>query len=131
MDVGERTALVFAVVERHGEVRILLARGASKDAQDSISRTPLMVATAASQKDIVQNLLENGAWVDLRNHNWQTELQNAEERGRKETTLMLLGVGPDPNALDNQRPKPLDLAKLGRHRIIVKLLKPPNNEDYN
>jgi ankyrin repeat protein len=76
----------------------LLAQGADIDARDQMGRTPLHVAAANGEVELVKFLLNQGARVDAQERANDTPLHAAAENGRSGAAAALLSAGADPNA---------------------------------
>ena len=110
--------------------KIILREASSLDVRLRQGMTVVDWAARPAWDKIVQKLLERGASADVRDKEWQTVLHHVAKGGGEEFTEMLLDAGADPNALDNSRLKPLDVAKLWRDQPVVELLEPLTNDDY-
>jgi ankyrin repeat protein len=79
-------------------VELLLKHGANVNQADGVGTTPLMMAAAAGNADVVKVLLDHGADVNAKEHsNEQTALMFAANLDRAEVISVLLAHGADPN----------------------------------
>ena len=124
-----RTALFSAAV--YGEIHILrclIENGADVNARVSVddNSTPLMIAAANSQRDVVTFLIEHGANVDLRDEDGFTALHCAcldrAYIGVGEMLGCLIENGADVNARTNEDCTPLMIACDNDHVYAVKFL---------
>ena len=124
-----RTALFLAAV--YGGIHILrclLENGADVNARVSVddNSTPLMIAAANSQRDVVTFLIEHGANVDLRDEDGFTALHYAcldiAYIGVGEMLGCLIENGADVNARTNEDCTPLMIACDNDHVYAVKFL---------
>lgn len=85
-------------------VQLLLKHGANVNHKNQKGLTPLMKAAQLSDKDaasIVQNLLEKGAALGVRDNEGRTALMHAFKGGSNETRELLLDKGADLEAKDD------------------------------
>ena len=100
-----------------GVVALLLKSDMNVDAMDNDNITPLHLTLLAQRcgssyfqsqtTKTVQLLLENGASVHVGNKKGQTLLHLASQRGQSDIVLLLLKLGMDVDALDNDIMTPL------------------------
>ena len=89
-------------------VALLLKSGAEVDPRDNENQTPLLCALEGSGDGAVpQLLLEHGASFNVRDKNDQTPLHLASHRACSDVVALLLKLGADVDALDNDRITPL------------------------
>ena len=91
-------------------VALLLRSGAHVDPRDNDNKTPLLCALEDSRDGTVpQLLLEHGASVSVRGNskNGQTPLHLASRHNLSDVVALLLKLGADVDALDNDRIIPL------------------------
>lgn len=105
-------------------VRLLLAAGAKVNFRDSSGQTPLLLA-ARSHADagIVGLLLSAGADVSARNEEASTALHEAAGAGNMAVVELLLKHGANPDALDKDGRKPLDMVDEKEHADVKSLLR--------
>jgi len=70
-----------ATTSNLGVVQLLLSNHPEVEARDSLGWTPLIIAAAAGQTEIVTALLDAGAKVDSTNDKGQTALHYAASKG--------------------------------------------------
>ena len=94
-DTNGRTALLYASSGPYAEtVGLLLRKGAEINVQGATEGfTPLMMAAAEGQTEVVRVLLLNGAVVDVLDRDGDTATKFATENGHSEV-LKLLGSPP-------------------------------------
>jgi hypothetical protein len=85
--------IVAALHGKEGAVRMLLEKGAKKDATDFRGRTALMSATCSHKEEAVRLLLEAGAAVDAAATDGRTALMLALDGDSEGTLRMLLEKG--------------------------------------
>ena len=85
-------------------------------------KTPLMVASKNGHTEIVQLLLEKGAYVNAKDNYGETALMLAAANGRTEIVQLLLEKGADVNA-KNEYGRTALMYALGNYRTeIIQLL---------
>lgn len=110
-------------------------KGADVNIADVNGNTPLMVAAASGDKDLVQLLLEKQAQVNTYNNSGVTALIAASFNGRREIVQLLLEKGADIYAKNNEgqtalmkvqnrlkQPNLTDAQKLAFQDIAITLL---------
>ena len=112
-----RTALHIASYYHHSSIVALLPKfGADVDAQDNDNMTPLLLAFQLPEtimrndpkiSESPQLLLEHGASAQGRNKNGQTPLHLAVKHGLTRVVELLLKLGADVDAQDNDDMTPL------------------------
>ena len=142
-DADGRTALTEAAFYGRTEIaKMLLDKGADVFAKKNDGATPLTMA--ASHKEIaemiqqeiqllevagkgdnamVKELLDKGAYVNVRDPEGRTPLTEAAWNNHVETVKLLLDKGANPNAKKVDGATPLSIATIKRHKEIVELLK--------
>jgi hypothetical protein len=84
--------------------------------------TPLHVASAMGNDEVVLLLLEHGAEVSARNNKGGTPLHYAARQGHFETLRFLLHTGANLQLINNDGWTPEDLARVYSHPQIVVML---------
>ena len=84
--------------------------------------TPLHVASAMGNDEVVLLLLEHGAEVSARNNKGGTPLHYAARHGHSETLRFLLHTGADLQSRNNNGWTPEDLARVYSHPQVVAML---------
>ena len=142
-DADGRTALTEAAFYGRTEIaKMLLDKGADVFAKKNDGATPLTMA--ASHKEIaemiqqeiqlleaagkgdnamVKELLDKGAYVNMRDPEGRTPLTEATWNNHVETVKLLLDKGANPNASKVDGATPLSIAATKRYREIMELLK--------
>jgi ankyrin repeat protein len=90
---------------------------------DNAGFTPLYLAAAACQTNVVALLLDKGAKIDIRAKDGSTPLQEAAQQGCQGCVLLLLDRGATVNIRNNQGKTPLGSAELWHQDAIVELLR--------
>ncbi|XP_069670582.1 uncharacterized protein [Periplaneta americana] len=98
-DSLNRTALAWAVREGRTEtVRLLIAKGANVNAQDSFCNTPLLDANFSRDVEIVKFLIENDADVKACNEFGLMPILAAMESGNEHLVRLLIEKGANVTA---------------------------------
>lgn len=79
--------------------------------RDEEGNTPLIVAAATKQDDVVQLLLAMGADVKATNHMGETALHHAVDQNEADMIRQLRWAGADPEAVDSNERTPRSMAK--------------------
>ena len=113
----------LAYDNKYDELRLKLKNGANPNEQDSRGWTPLMIASAEHNKEIVELLLEYGANPNIKNYLNRTALNYSSRYGFIEIVKLLLKNGANSN-IDNiiNESSPLMAASEFGHLGVVKLL---------
>lgn len=132
---GELTnALAAAAFGEHVRiVSILLAHGADPNAQPENHMPALYGAIEQQNPEIVRILAAGGANLNLRIEGGSTPLHlavdiegdSAYQAGRvprADLTALLLNLGADPNLMDSNGKRPIDLAREYDHAVAFALL---------
>jgi ankyrin repeat protein/L-ascorbate metabolism protein UlaG (beta-lactamase superfamily) len=126
-DEGD-TALHQAAGCRRGEeaalplVRLLLEAGAAVEARNTSGQTPLLYASYAGFRRVVELLVAKGAVVKYQDTNGRSPLHYAAREGHPAVVELLLKNGADPAAKDGQNRTPLDYAVLRDRRAVVEAM---------
>ncbi len=89
---------------------------------NSVRESPLMGAAYYGYTDLARLLLENGAYVNIKNENGETALMYAAGEGHLALVELLLQYRADAGIEDNNGETALDFARGNNHSDIVKLL---------
>ncbi len=94
-------------------VRKFLELGADPNSIDNEGRAPLHYAIQGRSVDVVSELLNAGAQIDVADANGNTPLSDAVfyAEGKKETIVYLLERGADPDRENNYGVSPRALSK--------------------
>ena len=142
-DDDGRTPLTEAASYGHTEiVKLLISKGGNLWAKKKDGQTPMSLAgshaevvqlikhnmdllDAARNGDnkAVQTLLDNGAYVNVRDAEGRTPLTEAAWENRVDTVKLLLDKGADPNVKKDDGTSPLSIAVGREHKEIEELLK--------
>ena len=142
-DPDGRTPLTEATYNNHTDVvKLLLHHGADVFAKKNDGQTPLTIADdhkdvaeliagqirlfeAAAKGDnkAVKDLLDNGAYVNVRDPDGRTPLTEACWNNNIATVALLLDKGADPNAKKSDGATPISIARSKGHKEIAELLK--------
>jgi len=142
-DNDGRTPLTEAAYRGYTEIaKMLIDRGADLFAKKRDGETPITMA--AGHQDIVQlmkrdleladvarkgdekavkDMLDKGAYVNMRDPEGRTPLTEAAWEGHVEVVKLLLASGADPNARKNDGTTPLSIATGRGQKEIAELLK--------
>jgi len=102
--------------------RILLDNGAHVNAQESISWTPLHLASYDGHLKVARLLLERGADLNARTKAQDTPLCLASEGGHLEILRVLLDHGADVNVRGEGGLSPYQVATHRKHHDVAQLL---------
>jgi len=117
-DKDGQTPLHLALQHHFSDVvPVLLKWGADVDAHDICNRTPLLCAKESFERvTAIQLLPDDMASIHARHENGQTPLHLASHHGFSDVAALLLKLGADVEALDNDRMTPLLCAlKFSKH----------------
>jgi ankyrin repeat protein len=119
---GAEAALLDAVARRDtAGVRELLKAGASPNARDYWGDSPLLVAVRFDDPELVQILLDAGAYVDVRGRGY-TPLGLAARNNNIEVLRLLLRAGADPDRKSDDGDFPIHAAVRSGHVNVVEAL---------
>ncbi len=119
------SALTFACRNAPAFVRLLLDAGAKPECLGAAAASPLEIAAANGQPDVVSMLLQRGAKVDSPRVNGpspKTPLMYAAEAGRLENVQLLLDAHASVNALDRDGVSALGYATISDNLDVLQLL---------
>jgi uncharacterized protein len=102
--------------------KILIENGANINYRDWFGQSPLWVASACENIDILKLLLDNHAHINAIDYTKVTPLMKAAEHGYYNHIEMLLQYGACVDIEDDQGFRALDYATKGNYEDIVKLL---------
>lgn len=111
--MGGQTALVSDLLKRGASINIVTANR---------KETALMAAVDAAQKEVMLQLLEAGADVNLQSMSGATALMSAAYDGRIDIVQELLFAGADASLRDYNDQTALDIAQEHGHPRIVKMI---------
>jgi len=126
-DEGD-TALHQAAGCRRGEeaalslVRLLLESGAALEARNTSGQTPLLYASYAGFRRVVELFAAKGAVVKYQDTNGRSPLHYAAREGHPAVVELLFKNGADPFLKDKQDRTPLDYAVLRDRRAVVETM---------
>ena len=104
VDIGGKTALMYAVEYHHDESRelaeCLIDSGADIHIQDNYDETALFKATRINTPCMTELLINAGATLDIRNRRGETAICDAARAGNIEIVNMLLDAGADPSFVE-------------------------------
>ncbi|XP_057377484.1 transient receptor potential channel pyrexia-like [Daphnia carinata] len=106
-------------------IRMLLhASKAQVNAKDSLGRTPLHLAALSQSVDSVEELLDNGAEIDICDEMQETPLHSAVVKTRQsiDVVKLLILKGADVNAKDQFGQTPLHIAAFNENSKLATLL---------
>ncbi|KAI5669485.1 hypothetical protein M9H77_19338 [Catharanthus roseus] len=122
------TPLVWAA--GHGQqdaVKILLENHANPNIENEDDITPLLSAVAAGSLPCLELLIQAGAKVNV-SAGGATPLHIAADNGSPEIINCLLKAGADPNSIDEEGLKPIQVAALRANRRAVEILFPVTSQ---
>ncbi|XP_039045466.1 ankyrin-1-like [Hibiscus syriacus] len=118
------TPLVWAAGHgQHDAVKVLLEHNANPNAETEDNVTPLLSAVAAGSLASLDLLIQAGAKVNI-TAGGATPLHIAADHGNPELINSLLKAGADPNAIDEDGQKPIQVAAARGQRKAVEILFP-------
>jgi len=101
----------------HNNMELLLKSGAVVDEQDNDKMTPLLLASQSPRSgSAAWLLLNNGASVKVQNSHGQTPLHLASENNFPDVVELMLQLGAEVNARDNDDMTPLLCCATGPYR---------------
>ncbi|XP_027107369.2 palmitoyltransferase AKR1-like isoform X1 [Coffea arabica] len=122
------TPLIWAA--GHGQqdaVRILLEHRANPNIGTEDDVTPLLSAVAADSLQCLELLIQAGAHVNV-TAGGATPLHIAADHGSPEILECLLKAGANPDSLDEEGVKPIEVAAARGHRRAVEILFPVTSQ---
>ncbi|KZZ90271.1 Ankyrin repeat-containing domain protein [Moelleriella libera RCEF 2490] len=100
------------------------------DSKDGLGRTPLFLAAQQGHENIMQQLLKNGADVELKDRLGWTPLSVAASQGHGTIVDRLLEIGVDTEMKDSWGRTPFLLAAAyGRQTVVLRMLKVGTNAE--
>ena len=119
-------AAMIASAYGHTEVALLILRHwmlqEGADAADQFGRTILMFATEVGDMDMVNMLIDNGAYVDAQTNAGTTALMFAAARGHLDVVQFLVDNGATIELENDYGHTAIQLAEANGHADIVELL---------
>ena len=117
-----KTPLHCAALQGELEIAILLIeQGADIDAQDIFYATPLYSATSQGNYEVVKSLIEHGANINAQRLDKKTALHCAVENEYRDIVKLLLEKGANENIQDHKGMKPIDYARSGANKEMIKI----------
>ena len=105
------------------EVRTLLSQGVDVNSRDVFGdNTGLHWAASLGLAEMARLLIDNGANLDIRNHDGTTPLHWAAGEGQKERVVILIAHGADVNARGKGGWTPLRWAEAHGQKEIARIL---------
>ncbi|KAK0514475.1 hypothetical protein JMJ35_003092 [Cladonia borealis] len=92
------------------------------NAQGGFYGNALQAASYKGHKEVVQLLLDSGAYINAQGGHYSNALQAASYKGRKEVVQLLLDRGADVNAQSGPNGNALQAASCQGHENVVQLL---------
>lgn len=116
--------LILAIRNKHREVAHLLMKAKADVNKISADRgsSALMEAAVQGDREMVQELIDRGADLDLRSKNGQTALMLAIGEGKSEIAQLLIHQGADLNAVDALGMTAKKYAELFKQRETLSLI---------
>jgi ankyrin repeat protein len=119
--------LLMVAVERgdRGVARLLMDSGAEIDAVNEGGWSALRYAASRREPayEIMEDILEHGGNVDIRNNFGETLLIQVSIQGNRKLGEFFIAHGADVNAEDNAGRRALDYAVMFRNEEVASLLK--------
>ncbi len=104
-------------------LKLMLAAGIPPNIKDAAhGESPRLEGAKNGQLQVVQTLLEKGAYADIRNNEGQTALITAVKNGKNTIVKALLKGGSNPNVSDLTGRTALSYAKQTNNTEIMNLL---------
>jgi ankyrin repeat protein len=108
---------------RIDEVRTLILQGVDVNSRDVFGdNTGLHWAASLGLAEMARLLIDNGADLDIRNHDGNTPLHWAAGEGQKELVVILIAHGADVNARGKGGWTPLRWAEAHSQKEIARIL---------
>lgn len=118
------TPLIWAAGHaQQDSLKLLLEHNANPDAKTEDDITPLLSSVAAGSLACLELLIKAGATVNF-TAGGATPLHIAADIGSPEIINCLLQAGADPNAVDEDGMKPVQVAAARENRVAVEILLP-------
>ncbi|KAL8365190.1 hypothetical protein RB595_004139 [Gaeumannomyces hyphopodioides] len=122
-DEDGSTPLQWAAENGHEAVaRLLLDRGADKDAKDGRGWTPLQRAAENGHEAVARLLVQAGADKNAKGGDGFTPLYRAAANGHEAVARLLVQAGADKDAKGGNGWTPLHLAAKNGHKAVARLL---------
>ncbi|KAL3728073.1 hypothetical protein ACJRO7_032771 [Eucalyptus globulus] len=116
------TPLIWAAGHAQPDaVKVLLEHHANPNAETDDNITPLLSSVAAGSVECLKLLIQAGASVNI-SAGGATPLHIAADNGNPEIINCLLDAGADPNIMDEDGLKPIQVAALRGNRAAVEIL---------
>ena len=123
-DTDGRTAMIWGAIQgSYDSLVLLLDAGARTNLVDDVGNSALYHAAEQGHIDVVDLLLSHDAAVDEENRDGRTPLMAAARTGHVEITRALIAAGADIDRSDFTGRTVLDIARDGRSRQVVQILK--------
>jgi ankyrin repeat protein len=100
---------------------MLIDAGANVNYRDWCGQSPLWVASAYENIEILELLLNKGGHVNAIDHTTVTPLMRSAEYGRYENVKILLKYGANSSIKDEEGNTALDYAKKNAHDAVIEL----------
>ncbi|XP_015582166.1 ankyrin-1 [Ricinus communis] len=118
------TPLIWAAGHAQPDaLKVLLEHHANPNAETEDNITPLLSAVAAGSVACLESLVQAGANVNI-TAGGATPLHIAADNGSSEILHCLLKAGTDPNVIDEDGQKPIQVAAARGNRAAVEILFP-------